>query len=161
GHYLVMEYLEGEDLFHHLRRRGVLSPYEAAVLGYEILEALEAAHAAKVIHRDLKPANVFLVRSGGEVKVKILDFGLAKLLDASGDGLSTSDGMVVGTPSYMAPEQAAGRVVDARADLYSLGAILFELVTGRRPFYSQNSRELLIMQQISPPPAPSQFAPGL
>jgi eukaryotic-like serine/threonine-protein kinase len=163
GRYLIMEYLEGDDLYTYLKRKGALSPAEAASIGWQILDALEAAHDAGVIHRDLKPPNIYLVRWGRRTLVKLLDFGVAKLLDTSKeDALLTRTGVVVGTPAYMAPEQAAGgKEPDGRLDLYSFGVIMFELVTGRRPFLSNNVNEILVMQQVEPAPMPSAFAPGL
>jgi serine/threonine-protein kinase len=163
GRYILMEHLEGEDLYVYLKRRVAVSPAEAAGIGWQILDALEAAHEAGVIHRDLKPPNIFLARWGRRTLVKLLDFGVAKLLDSSQQSVElTRTGMVVGTPAYMAPEQAAGgKDPDGRLDLYSFGLILFEMVAGRRPFLSNNTNEMLVMQQVEQPPPPSAFAPGL
>lgn len=164
GSYLIMEYLEGDHLLAYLQKRGALSPYEAAFLAWQILDALEVAHNAGIIHRDLKLENVFLVRWGGRTLVKLLDFGLAKLVEpAPGDNpLQTRAGVVLGTPAYMSPEQASGsRELDGRSDIYSLGVILFELVTGQSPFYAKNANELLLIKQIEPAPPASAFAPGI
>jgi serine/threonine protein kinase len=164
GCYLIMEYLEGDNLLGYLQQRGALSPYETAFIGWQIVDALETAHQANVIHRDLKLENVFLVRWGGRTIVKLLDFGLAKLLDPQeGDPtLITRAGIVLGTPAYMSPEQAAGRKeIDGRADLYSVGVIMFELVTGQSPFFAPNPNELLTIKQIEPAPPASAFAPGI
>jgi serine/threonine-protein kinase len=132
--YYVMELLEGESLAERLARDGPLAPADAARVGTEVAEAVGAAHKAGIIHRDLKPGNVFLTSAG---RVKVLDFGVAKLLAQSGasrESAPTMDGAVLGTPHYMAPEQGMGWGVDARADVYSLGAILYELLCVERPF---------------------------
>jgi serine/threonine protein kinase len=162
--YLVMEHLEGEDLKSYRRVRHRLSPHEAAGIVWQILDALAAAHAADVVHRDLKPENVFVIPWGRRSLVKLLDFGIAKLLGEAGeDGKhNTQTGVILGTPAYMAPEQAAGRRdLDGRTDLYSVGILLYELVAGRRPFHSPNPGELLLMQQTSPPPPPRLFVPNI
>jgi serine/threonine protein kinase len=162
--YLVMEHLEGEDLKSYRRTRVRLSPHEAAGIVWQILDALAAAHASGVVHRDLKPENVFVIPWGRRSLVKLLDFGIAKLLgEAQGDGKhNTQTGVILGTPAYMAPEQAAGRRdLDGRTDLYAVGIILYELVVGRRPFHSPNPGELLLMQQTSPPPPPKLFVPHI
>jgi tetratricopeptide (TPR) repeat protein len=129
--YLVMEWLEGEDLRRRLSRVGI-SMGETVVLGQRVAEALAAIHAHEVVHRDVKPANIFL--PGGLVaEAKVIDFGLVYSEWASAE--VTMTGMVVGTPSYMAPEQARGqRLIDARADLFSLGCVLYKCLTGRAPF---------------------------
>ena len=127
--FFVMELLEGHDL----RRRlagARLAPAEAVAIGAEICKGLEAAHARSIVHRDIKPANIYLTSNGG---VKILDFGLAKPVSAQVESL-TETGLTLGTLAYMAPEQARGENVDSRADLFSLGAVLYEMATGRQPF---------------------------
>ncbi|WP_428267401.1 protein kinase domain-containing protein [Haliangium sp.] len=168
--YIVMEYLEGETLSALLRRQRVLSVPLAVTVARQTAAALAAVHARGVIHRDLKPDNIFLVpdaesRSG--VRVKLLDFGIAKLtgldLDAGTGGPSqTRTGMLLGTPMYMAPEQCrgAGRV-DARADLYSLGCILFRMLCGQAPFSGDGSGDILAAHILLPPPPPRSLAPAL
>jgi eukaryotic-like serine/threonine-protein kinase len=126
--FLAMELLEGVSLETALTQRLPLA--EAVRIGREVAEGLAAAHAAGLIHRDIKPDNIFLEEAVG--RVKLLDFGLARAVQ--GDAQLTEQGFIVGTPAYMAPEQAAGRVIDGRADLYSLGAVLYRLCTGQVPF---------------------------
>lgn len=133
--FLVMQLLVGETLGERLVRQRRLDPPEAARIGRDVARALAAAHAASIIHRDLKPANIFLHDEPGEEStiVKVLDFGVSKNL-ATSDGLTTVAGGVVGSPAYMSPEQAgAGAPVDHRADIWSLGVVLFEMLTGKRP----------------------------
>jgi serine/threonine-protein kinase len=121
---IVMEYVEGDTLS-KLLRRGPLAPYQVIEIGIQLADALAEAHAHGIVHRDLKPANILMTSQG---KVKILDFGLAKAPPATDASLSAStDGRVVGTPAYMAPEQMLGYRADQRSDLYSLGIVLFQL----------------------------------
>jgi eukaryotic-like serine/threonine-protein kinase len=123
--YFVMELLVGETLSTHMRARGLLPPRETISIARRIADALAASHAANVIHRDLKPENVFLV---GGTDVRVVDFGAAKVI---GGSKLTRPGVVFGTPYYMSPEQAAGQPIDGRADVYSLGILMFEMLTGR------------------------------
>src|SRR5213078_3302304 len=129
--YLVMELLDGSSLGAVIRR-GPLTEARASAIALAIADALEHAHEAGIVHRDLKPDNVFLARRHkGRELVKVLDFGLAKLASDSALGRSiTRDGTVFGTPEYMAPEQAEGEKLDGRTDVYALGAILYELLSG-------------------------------
>jgi serine/threonine protein kinase len=130
--FIVAELLEGEQLADYMDRVKTLSVGEAVYICRQICAALAAAHERDIVHRDIKPENVFLVGQSGRRIVKVLDFGISRL----GDGASnlTKTGMVMGTPAYMPPEQARGSRVDHRADIYAVGAILYEAVTGRRPF---------------------------
>jgi serine/threonine protein kinase len=161
GRYLVMEYLDGENLQQYLARQGALSPFEAVSIAYQLLDALEVIHEAGILHRDIKPANIYLMRSKRGLLVKLLDFGISKFLTPT-DDLKTATGIVVGTPLYLSPEQAIGkRDLDARADLYSVGAVLYEMITGRKPFTARTPQRVLRMQQTEPPASPSLFAPGL
>lgn len=148
---LAMELVEGEDLAHVLAR-GPIPVSEALAIGRQIAEALEAAHDQGIIHRDLKPANVML---RPDSTVKVLDFGLAKAMDPGGiaDADMTMPGMVIGTSSYMSPEQARGRPVDRRADVWALGALLFELLTGQRAYRGDEADPDWAALPRSTPPA--------
>jgi hypothetical protein len=143
--FLSMELCEGEDLAARLKKDGPLAPKEAARLGAQIAEALDAAHKRGVIHRDLKPANVLF--SGADIKVA--DFGLARLADSA----MTQEGALMGTPYYMAPEQVAGRTADGRSDLYALGCVLFEMLSGKPPYAGTMQQVLLQHASAEPPPA--------
>jgi tRNA A-37 threonylcarbamoyl transferase component Bud32 len=138
-HYMVMEYLEGKDLGLILREQKRLTPGLAVDLVLQACEALAEAHALGIVHRDIKPANCFLTRGpDGEPLLKVLDFGIAKALDGADDGITTSQS-IIGSPSYMSPEQMrSSKHVDARTDIWALGVVLYELVSGRRPFPSDH-----------------------
>ena len=153
--YLVMEKVAGEPLSSALDF-GPLHPRRALVVIRQTLAGVGHAHAQGLIHRDLKPENLLLVDMGGWERVKVIDFGIVKLASdvaaAFGAEALTSTGVVFGTPRYMAPEQALGRLVDARADLYALGVILYELLAGRAPFEADDAIALLRMHAKAPPP---------
>ncbi|MCU0660803.1 MAG: protein kinase [Myxococcota bacterium] len=154
--YLVMEYLEGESLSAMLRRVGPL-PVEAACGILEpVLLALHAAHAKGIVHRDLKPENIFLVHREGEPpKVKLIDFGISKFVGAPGNEKLTQTGSVMGTPSYMSPEQARGdRNLDHRSDLYAAGVIFYEMLTACLPFPGENYTQIIINILTAPPLPP-------
>jgi tRNA A-37 threonylcarbamoyl transferase component Bud32 len=151
-HYFVMELLEGESLASRLRR-GRLPWPEAVEIWLQIVSAIEAAHQQGIVHRDLKPDNVYLCQSHERVFVKVLDFGIAKLLGDSRIGMSvTSTGVPIGTPSYMSPEQAAGGNIDYSTDLYALGVILFETVARRTPFVYDSLVKTLNAHMNEPAP---------
>jgi serine/threonine protein kinase len=164
--YIAMELLRGEDLSMFRARRGRLEPELATQIGLQILAALNATHVVGVVHRDLKPDNIFLVRdpgAPGSIRVKILDFGIAKLIgDRFGARPQSRGGTILGTPAYMAPEQCRGGLqVDARADLYSVGCILFELLTGRPPFLGSGDGEVMAMHIYEPPPRLTNLVPDM
>ncbi|WP_257452161.1 serine/threonine-protein kinase [Archangium lipolyticum] len=163
GQYLVMEYLNGRPLDEVILDRAPMPPAEVIRLMIEVLGALSAAHAEGVIHRDLKPGNIFVVlESNGSEYVKVLDFGLAKQGAAPNSATpQTRASMIVGTPEYMAPEQACGQPVSPRTDLYAVGIIMFEMLTGRLPFRGDSPMQVAIMQVQAQPPAPSSFVDGL
>lgn len=143
--YMIMEYFDAGDL--RRRLRSPLSNCDALQLAQAIAQGLAAVHATGVLHRDLKPANIMLRRGGG---VALIDFGLAK--DAALAADITDAGQIIGTPHYMSPEQGHGEPIDVRSDLYSLGVILFEMLTGRKPFVAENPMAIIYMHRKSPVP---------
>jgi eukaryotic-like serine/threonine-protein kinase len=158
--YCVMELLRGESLA-TLLERGPLSLERIQRIGVQVCAALEAAHQVGVVHRDIKPDNLFISQRPGQPDfVKVLDFGVAKLL-SSPDVRGTLDGTIIGTPAYMSPEQAAGLPVDGRADIYAVGTLLYELLSGAPPFSGQSFGQLVV-QVITqpPPPLPVRLASG-
>lgn len=164
--YIVMELLRGEPLSARIRREGRLEPAAAARLLTHVAGALGQAHREGIVHRDLKPDNIFLVPdpdvAGGE-RAKVLDFGIAKLAtDAGAAGVKTRTGMLFGTPVYMAPEQCRGAsAVDARADIYALAVILFEMVVGQPPFTAEGVGDLIAKHMFEAPPRPRSLRPTL
>jgi eukaryotic-like serine/threonine-protein kinase len=154
-HYLVMEYVEGESLAELLRREGVLAPPRAAEIGRAVCQALAAAHARGLVHRDITPGNVLVSNAG---IVKVTDFGIAKLL--AGPTL-TASGMLLGTATYLSPEQAQGQPVDPRSDLYGLGCVLYELLTGAPPFAGDNPVAVAAQHVTQQPIPPSQRNPAV
>lgn len=153
--FLVMDFLDGQSLAQRIERHGCIDARHAALVGVQVLDALGAAHRAGIVHRDIKPDNLFLVQvpAVGEI-VKVLDFGVAKLSDAPPSSAPlTATGAMLGTPAYMAPEQARGAAIDARADLYALGASLYHALAGTMPFTANSAPALLfaIVEQMPPP----------
>lgn len=153
--YLVCEYLAGLDLADYLTKYGRLEPLRAVNLALQVCHALESAHDSGVIHRDVKPHNIFLIANDeGSLPefpaTKVLDFGLSRFMDAGGTQL-TRAGVIMGTPSYMSPEQAEGKGVDARTDVYGLGAVLFAALAGRAP-YEADSLQAVILAVINGTP---------
>jgi serine/threonine protein kinase len=132
--YYTMDFIDGESLKVSLRREGRFPVERATRVVRRVLRVLDVAHAQRIIHRDIKPDNILVTWHEGREAVKVLDFGVAKLLDLVGDASSLTGGMRVGTPKYMSPEQITGAAVDARSDIFSLGIVFYELVTGRHPF---------------------------
>jgi serine/threonine protein kinase len=164
--FIVMELLDGEPLSRRLTQRGPFDERTALVLVRHLSSALAAAHACGIVHRDLKPDNIFLCPDAdlpGGVRPKLLDFGIAKLTDAGqADASRTRTGVMMGTPTYMAPEQCRGAgEVDHRADLYAIGCVLYEMLTGRPPFVAEGVGELLSAHMLVPPEPPSRLVPSL
>jgi eukaryotic-like serine/threonine-protein kinase len=150
--YLVLEYVAGRRLRSALSD-GPLAPERAASIARQVALGLGAAHAAGVVHRDLKPDNVMLLDRDGSDWVKVLDFGVAKVSTDAGAAQLTRLGTIIGTPDYMSPEQALGNAVDHRADLYALGVMLYEMLTGRTPFAADDVTQVLMAQITQPPEA--------
>ncbi|HVV51946.1 MAG TPA: serine/threonine-protein kinase, partial [Polyangia bacterium] len=158
--YFVMEYLEGATLGRRIEA-GTLALEEVPALLGQVCDALDAAHAENVVHRDLKPENIWIATPRrGRPFVKLLDFGIAKLMAVAGQS-STQTGAVMGTPHYMSPEQCHGRAVDHRTDIYALGVILYQLYAGRLPFEGETFMEVLTKQVTIPPEPPSKHAPSI
>jgi serine/threonine protein kinase len=157
--FIAMEYCEGIDLKKTLAEQGRLQMVEAVEVTLQVADVLANAHEKGVIHRDLKPENIMIRRGIRGVHAKVLDFGIARLMDA-GTKL-TMAGAIAGTPRYMSPEQVRGREVDARADIYSLGIVLFETLTGNQPFDGTSISEILQKQVADPLPPLAQFATDL
>ena len=156
--YYIMELLNGKSLYDQLKIEGVMPLDRALPIAIQVTGALGAVHEAGIVHRDLKPENIFLAQKGSRKDiVKLLDFGIAKLMEPD-QGVSlqqTGVGMILGTPTYMSPEQAGGRGVDSRSDVYSLGVILFELATGQVPFTADTYAEILVQHITQEPRRPS------
>ncbi|WP_272416898.1 serine/threonine-protein kinase [Polyangium jinanense] len=161
--YLVMERLIGETLDQRIKRDGALPERDVADVMHQVLSALTAAHAKAIIHRDLKPENVFLVRKAGVPPIaKLLDFGISKTIDEDTSIDLTMPGIVMGTPYYMAPEQARGdRGLDHRVDLWAAGVILYEALSGRRPFVARNYNALLVQILTSKHRSLSEVRPNI
>src|SRR5262245_33363253 len=163
--YFVMEYLQGESLADRLGK-GAMPLGEAIEILDQVADALEAAHEKQIVHRDLKPDNVYLAAvRGGRTMVKLLDFGIAKLSVADGPGSGgvqkTRTGMMMGTPGYLSPEQARGKNVDHRTDIYALGCMVFEIVCGRLPFIADNAMDIVLMHMTAAPPRASELWPEI
>jgi len=164
--FMVMEHLSGRDLRDELSQRGALLVEETALYALQICDALAEAHALGIVHRDLKPSNLFLTTGrDGSPHIKLLDFGISKMLDTSvadPTRIRTTNGALLGSPRYMSPEQIrADRDLDARSDIWSMGVILYELVTGRPPFHSDDALLVFAMIFETEPVPPSRRAPRL
>lgn len=156
---IAMERMHGETLQQRLDRDGAMAPREAFELVRQLLGAISEVHARSFVHRDLKPTNVFLADRRGEIIPRLLDFGIGR--DLGEDDRLTAVGRFVGSPAYLAPEQMMPRAtIDARADLYTLGVLLFQTLTGQLPFVAQGPRVIMMVMR-DPPPKPSEVRPGL
>jgi eukaryotic-like serine/threonine-protein kinase len=156
--YIIMEFVTGTTLKSLVEEQGRLEPRRAIRITRQILAGVAHAHEQGIVHRDMKPANVMLAEATGTGDhARIVDFGIAKVCDTE---QSLSSG-VLGTPSYISPEQAAGQAVDGRADLYAIGLILFELLTGQQVFYSENGLEVVLMHREQPPPRLADACPDM
>lgn len=149
--FITMEYIAGEDLKSFIRRSGRVSIGKAISIAKQMCEGLHEAHDLGVIHRDLKPSNIMIDSQGN---TKIMDFGIARSTEAKG---ITEAGVIIGTPEYMSPEQVEGADVDPRSDIYSLGAILYELVTGRPPFEGKTPMSVAFKHKTSKPQEPREL----
>ncbi len=154
--YFVMEFVEGETLATRLQRTPQISVDEARRIAREVAEALQAAWARGIVHRDIKPSNIILDKDG---HVHVADFGLARPAALASEASLTGEGSFVGSPHYVAPEQARSQPADFRTDIYSLGIVLFEMIAGRRPFEGKTSLEVISRQLSEPTPSLRGFAP--
>ncbi len=163
--FMVMEFLEGEDLADTLARDGSVPWDRTKPILLQVLAALSAVHEQGVVHRDIKPENIFLIsQMGSDDFVKLFDFGIAKVLQGDGGGPGRSltiKGQVIGTPPYMSPEQCLGETVDARADLYTVGVIAYEMLTGQTPFVTDDPAKMLRMHVNQAVPPMAEAAPSL
>ncbi len=157
--YIVMEYLQGRELSRLLARAHPFELNDIATIAWKVADALDYAHRNGVVHRDIKPANIFMV---GENQPKVVDFGIARSPNRVADQHANSQDApytlfhnnILGTPTYMSPEQACGEPADARSDIYALGAVMYEMLAGRKPFQSRDTEKLLQMIALKTPPAP-------
>jgi serine/threonine protein kinase len=160
-HFIIMEYVEGRTLCEALATESPFSPQRAVSIAADICSVLSEAHSLGIIHRDLKPSNIMLNERG----VRVLDFGVAKVLATSADATAThattGSGIIVGTPRYMSPEQCLGLRIEPRSDLYSLGVLVFEMLTGRPPFIDPLQSAVLVKQATEPPPLITTLRPGI
>jgi serine/threonine-protein kinase len=162
--YIVMELLEGRNLNQTVRKEGPVSTERAIPILVQVCGALHEAHEMGIVHRDLKPENIFLCSQGGLKDFpKVLDFGLAKVTERQmrpGSVILTQEGMVFGTPEFMSPEQAQGKTLDARSDIYSLAVILYEVLTGKLPFNAKTPMEYIQKHVMEPPIPLNERVPG-
>jgi serine/threonine-protein kinase len=154
--YIAMEILDGEDLIPNTKKNNLFPMRKVVDIIIQSSEALNYAHEQGVVHRDIKPGNIMVLKNG---QVKITDFGIARV--TSGSKTQTAAGIVLGTPSYMSPEQVAGKPIDGRSDIFSLGVLLYELLTGERPFKGESIMTLLNQIATQQYPSPKQYNPKI
>ncbi|HJV76298.1 MAG TPA: serine/threonine-protein kinase [Noviherbaspirillum sp.] len=160
--YIAMEYLQGRELHKMLDSGHRFTPDETASIAWKIADALHHAHRNEVVHRDIKPANIFMVKDD---QPKLIDFGIARSPNRTAERAANSEepytmfqpNNLLGTPNYMSPEQALGKAVDARTDIYSLGAVMYEMLVGRKPFHADSASKLLQQIAYKAPPAPHEI----
>lgn len=160
--YIAMEYLQGRELHKWLESGHRFTPGEVASIVWKIADALNHAHQRQVVHRDIKPANIFMVKDD---QPKLVDFGIARAPNRVADKAAKVDepytiyhgNNLIGTPNYMSPEQATGKAVDSRTDIYSLGAVMYEMLSGRTPFHAENTDKLLQQIAYKAPPPPHEI----
>ena len=155
AHYITMEYVRGEDLRRLIRKIGILSPGQVMPIARQVCEGLEEAHRLGVVHRDLKPSNIMIDEEGN---ARIMDFGIARSVKERG---ITGEGVIIGTPEYMSPEQVEGQDIDQRSDIYSLGVILFEMATGRVPFEGDTPLSIAVKHKTEIPRDPKEINPNI
>lgn len=166
--FIVMELVEGQSLRKIIEEQGPLAPARALEITRQVASALGAAHAIGIVHRDIKPDNIVIMTHDGKDTVKVLDFGIAKLRDTGGadtaNYTATQTGMLIGTPQYISPEQASGKSgeqLDGRSDIYSLGIVLYQMLTGRLPFESDTPMGIVMQHMQTPPPLPETVRPDV
>ena len=155
GPFIVMDYVDGEDLATLLRRTGPLPPAQSARIAAEVARALAAAHSRGIIHRDIKPGNILLAQNG---RVLVTDFGIARAIS---EAQMTLPGTTLGSVQYMSPEQARGETATERSDIYALGVVLFEMLAGRRPFEGDSAAAIAMARLTPPVPMPSVYRAGI
>jgi serine/threonine-protein kinase len=157
-HYMALELVEGRALHEVIEARGHVGSARAAEIAAQVLDGLSAIHERGIVHRDVKPPNVMVATQAGRDRVKLVDFGLAKLRGVAGP---TEPNVLLGTPTYMSPEQARGEAVDARSDLYAVATVLYEMLVGAPPFESEKIHEVLEGHARRAPPPPGARRPGI
>ena len=159
---MTMELLNGTNLADAIEATTAYTPESAIPILRGVLDALEIAHARQIVHRDIKPQNIFLARNGGgAATVKVLDFGVAKVVGLNSEDQLTRSGTILGTPEFMAPEQATGKGADHRSDLYAVACVAYAMLCGRPPFVDNWPMRIVMKQAFEPPPAPSRLRPEL
>jgi len=159
---MTMELLDGTNLADAIEATTAYTPESAIPILRGVLDALEIAHARQIVHRDIKPQNIFLARNGGgAATVKVLDFGVAKVVGLNAEDQLTRSGTILGTPEFMAPEQATGKGADHRSDLYAVACVAYAMLCGRPPFVDNWPMRIVMKQAFEPPVPPSRLRPEL